>query len=202
MEMEQFLGGYTAPWWNFAKKNRILVQKYNSIDCTDIKGKYDILKELLGSVDEVTVIEPPFRCDDGKKIFLGKNFYANYNLVILDADTVTIGNNVVVGPNVTIITADHPIHPESRTNGHGFPVISAPITIEDDVWIGACSTILKGVTIGHGSIIGANSLVTKDVPPMTIVGGSPAKVIREITDEDRYDWGDAFGKRYVSSENE
>ena len=197
MDDNEFLAGYTAPWWNYAKKNRILLQKYNSMDCTDIKGKHEILKELLGSVDDITVIEPPFRCDDGSKIFLGKNFYANYNLVILDADTITIGDNVVIGPNVTITAADHPIHPASRTAGHGFPIITAPITIEDDVWIGSGATILKGVTVGHGSIIGAHSLVTKDVPPMTIVGGAPAKVIREITDDDIYDWGDRFGKRYT-----
>ncbi len=198
----EFLGGYTPNWWNYAKKNRILIQKYNTMDCTDIRGKYEVLKELLGSVDETTVIEPPFRCDDGSKIFLGKNFYANYNFVVLDSEEVRIGDNVVIGPNVTINAADHPIHPDSRTTGHGFPILSAPVTIESDVWIGSGVTILKGVTIGHGSVIGAHSLVTKDIPPMSIAVGTPARVLREITDEDRYDWGDSFGKRYAPKEEE
>lgn len=182
------LYGYTKDWWEIAKRNRLLVREYNTIDPTDLDGKYRILQELLGSVDRKTVIEPPFYCDDGKNIYLGKNFYANFNLIILDADRITIGDNVVIGPNVTIAAADHPIHPRSRTDGLSFPIVYAPITIGNDVWIGAGVTILKGVKIGDGAVIGAHSLVTKDIPPMVVAAGTPCRVIREITDEDRYDW--------------
>ena len=182
------LYGYTKDWWDIAKRNRLLVREYNTIDPTDLDGKYEILQELLGSVDVKTVIEPPFYCDDGKNIYLGKNFYANFNLIILDADRITIGDNVVIGPNVTIAAADHPIHPNSRTDGHSFPIIYAPITIGNNVWIGTGVTILKGVTIGDGAVIGAHSLVTKDVPPMVVAAGTPCRVIRDITDEDLFDW--------------
>lgn len=182
------LYGYTKDWWEIAKRNRLLVREYNTIDPTDLDRKYKILQELLGSVDIKTVIEPPFYCDDGENIFLGKNFYANFNLIILDAARVTIGDNVVIGPNVTIAAADHPIHPSSRTDGHSFPIIFAPVTIGNDVWIGAGVTILKGVTIGDGAVIGAHSLVTKDIPSMVVAAGTPCRVLREITDEDLYDW--------------
>ena len=184
------LYGYTEDWWEIAKRNRLLVRAYNTIDPTDLDGRQKLLEELLGAVDRKTVIEPPFYCDDGKNIFLGKNFYANFNFIVLDAAKITIGDNVVIGPNVTIAAADHPIHPKSRTDGLSFPITGAPVTIGNDVWIGAGVTILKGVTIGDGSVIGAHSLVTKDVPPMVVAAGTPCRVLREITDEDLYDWNE------------
>lgn len=186
--MEEYLAGYSKDWWEEAKRNRILVREYNTIDPTDLEGKYRILQELLGAVSRVTVIEPPFYCDNGKNIFLGHNFYANYNFVVLDAAKITIGDNAVVGPNVTIVAADHPIHPESRTNGESFPITCAPVEIGDDVWIGAGVTILKGVKIGKGSVIGAHSLVTRDIPPMVVAAGTPCRVLRAITEEDRFSW--------------
>lgn len=186
--MEEYLAGYSKDWWEEAKRNRILVREYNTIDPTDLEGKYRILQELLGAVSRVTVIEPPFFCDNGKSIFLGHNFYANYNFVVLDAAKITIGDNVVVGPNVTIVAADHPIHPESRTNGESFPITCAPVEIGDDVWIGAGVTVLKGVKIGKGSVIGAHSLVTRDIPPMVVAAGTPCRVLRAITEEDRFSW--------------
>jgi len=190
MQKDGFYGGYTPGWFDYALRNRRLVQKYNSLPWEDLKGKYEVLKELLAQCDEKTLIEPPFRCDHGENIYIGKNFYANYNFVVLDSAKITIGNNVVIGPNVTLSAATHPIHPESRTDGeHSFPIMVAPITIEDDVWIGAGVTILAGVTIGRGSVIGAHSLVTKDIPPMTVAVGTPCKVLRAITDADRHEWG-------------
>ncbi len=183
-----FLGGYTPDWWEAARPSRELVDRYNSLPWEDTEGKFKILKKLLGRVDELTVIEPPFRCDDGKRLFLGKNFYANYNLVVLDADDITIGDNVVLGPNVTLCAATHPIHPDSRTTGLSFPIITAPIVIEDDVWLGAGVTVLPGVTIGRGSVVGAHSLVTRDIPPMSVAAGTPCRVIRPINEQDRYCW--------------
>ena len=183
MEKDGFYGGYTPGWFDYALRNRRLVQKYNSLPWEDLKGKYEVLKELLAQCDEKTLIEPPFRCDHGENIYIGKKFYANYNFVVLDSAKITIGDNVVIGPNVTLSAATHPIHPESRTDGeHSFPIMVAPITIEDDVWIGARVTILPGVRVGRGSIIGAGSVVTKDVPPYSIVGGNPARLIRSRKD--------------------
>ena len=185
---KEFLGGYTAGWWNAAKKNRELVRRYNTTDPQQLREKYLLLKELLAQSDEQTLIEPPFYCDDGKNIKVGKNFYANYNLMILDADKVTFGDRVVIGPNVTFCAAAHPIHPESRFHEGAFPVLTAPITVGDDVWIGANVTVLMGVTIGSGSVIGAGSVVTRDVPPGVVAVGSPCRVLREINDQDRHEW--------------
>ena len=124
----------------------------------------------------------PFRCDYGWNIEIGENFFANYNLTILDVGKVTIGNNVMMGPNVSIYAAGHPIHPETRNTGyeHGLP-----ITIGDNVWIGGNVVILPGVTIGNNVVIGAGSVVSKDIPDDVIAVGSPCKVAREITEEDK-----------------
>ena len=188
MEEKRFLGGYKESWFGSVERNRSLVRAYNTIDPLDIKGRYEILKELLGEVHETTVIEPPFYCDDGLMTFIGDNFYANYNLTILDGEKVTIGNNVVIGPNVTISAVAHPVHWKSRTMGSGFPITTAPVTIGDNVWIGAGSIILMGVTIGAGTVIGAGSVVTKDIPANCIAVGSPCKVLRELTDKDMLEW--------------
>ena len=185
---KEFLGGYAKGWWDSAKINRRLVRKYNTLDPEKLWEKYLVLKELLGQADENTLIEPPFHCDDGKNIRVGKNFYANYNLTILDAAPVTFGDRVVIGPNVTFCAASHPIHPESRFREGHHPVFSGPITVGDDVWIGANVTVMMGVTIGSGSVIGAGSVVTKDIPAGVVAAGVPCRVMREITDEDRYSW--------------
>lgn len=185
---KEFLGGYTAGWWEAARKNRRLVRRYNTLDPEDLRGRYLLLCELLGQADEKTLIEPPFYCDNGYNIRVGKNFYANYNLVILDADRVTFGDRVVIGPNVTFCAASHPIHPESRFHEDHYPVLTAPITVGDDVWIGANVTVMMGVTIGSGSVIGAGSVVTKDVPPGSVAVGAPCRVLRQVTDQDRHEW--------------
>lgn len=108
--------------------------------------------------------------------------------MVLDADRVEIGDNVVIGPNVTLCGAAHPIHPVSRTTGNGSPIIKAPIVIQDNVWIGAGTTVLMGVTIGAGSVVGAHSLVTKDIPIGVVAAGTPCKVIRPITEQDMHNW--------------
>lgn len=179
------LGGYGEQWWNTIQKNRGLIWEYNSIIPTNLKRRYEILQELLGQSDQTTIIEPPFRCDNGPNIFLGKKFYANYNLTILDWGKVTIGDQVIVGPNVTIIAAGHYVHPEERYSDDTFPLIPGPVTIGDRVWIGANVVIQMGVTIGYGSVIGAGSVVTKDIPENTVAAGVPCKVLRTIDDSDR-----------------
>lgn len=190
---DMFYGGYVEGWYNYAKPNRLALQRYNSIPWDQLWEKYEILRDLLGCCHEDTLIEPPFRCDNGKNIFIGRKFYANYNFTVLDTDTVTIGERVCLGPNVTLCTASHPLHPESRAGKDGFRPLKAPIVIEDDVWIGGNVMVLPGVTIGRGAVIGAGSIVNKDIPPMTVAVGNPCKVLREITDADRFDW-DSYNK--------
>lgn len=141
-----------------------------------------LLKELFGKTGEQIFLELPFRCDFGSHIEVGENFIANYNLTILDVARVKIGRNVMIAPNVSIYTAGHPLHPDSRNSGYEYGI---PITIGDNVWIGGSSVILPGVTIGSNVVIGAGSVVTKDIPDNRVVAGNPCRVIREITEDDR-----------------
>lgn len=141
-----------------------------------------LLKELLGKTGDSLWVEPPFHCDYGWNIEVGENFFANYNLTILDVGKVTIGKNVMIAPNVSIYTAGHPVHPDSRNSGYEYGI---PITIGDNVWIGGSVVILPGVTIGNNAVIGAGSVVTKDIPDNAIAAGSPCKVIRTVTEADR-----------------
>ena len=143
-----------------------------------------ICHEIFGSFGKSTVL-PPFRCDYGDNIFVGNGSFINFNVSMIDLGKIKIGNRVLIGPGTGIFTAVHPIDPEIRSTGIEKGV---PITIEDDVWIGGNVTILPGVTIGEGSIIGAGSVVTKDIPKMSIALGNPAKVVREITEEDKKYW--------------
>ena len=141
-----------------------------------------LLKELLGKTGDSLWVEPPFHCDYGWNIEVGENFFANYNLTILDVGKVTIGKNVMIAPNVSIYTAGHPVHPDSRNSGYEYGI---PITIGDNVWIGGSVVILPGVTIGNNAVIGAGSVVTKGIPDNAIAAGSPCKVIRTVTEADR-----------------
>lgn len=141
-----------------------------------------LLKELFGKTGEQIFLELPFRCDFGSHIEVGENFIANYNLTILDVAQVKIGCNVMIAPNVSIYTAGHPLHPDSRNSGYEYGI---PITIGDNVWIGGSSVILPGVTIGSNVVIGAGSVVTKDIPDNRVAAGNPCRVIREITEDDR-----------------
>ncbi len=140
------------------------------------------LKKIFGKTGETVYIEAPFHCDYGWNIELGENFYANYNLTILDVGKVTIGENAVCAPNVSIFTAGHPIHPDSRNSGYEYGI---PVTIGDNVWIGGNTVVMPGVTIGSNCVIGAGSVVTKDIPDWSVAVGNPCKVIRKISEEDR-----------------
>jgi len=141
-----------------------------------------LLEELLGKTGKNSMIEPPFHCDYGWNIEVGENFFANYNLTILDVGKVIIGDNVQIAPNVSIYTAGHPIHPDSRNSGYEYGI---PITIGNSVWIGGNAVILPGVTIGDNAVIGAGSVVTRSIPANVIAAGNPCRVIREITESDR-----------------
>lgn len=165
-----------------AIKNNALVQceKYNSIHPLDKEKRFLQLKEMLGQVDDTVTIEKNFYCDNGKNIFLGKNFLANYNVTILDVNVVHIGDNVMIGPHTLITTVGHPISPKGRRKHLG---VTGPINIGDDVWIGGNVTILPGVTIGNNVVIGAGSVVNKDIPDNSLAVGVPARVIKEIEND-------------------
>ncbi len=141
-----------------------------------------LLKDLFGKTGEKLWLEPPFHCDYGYNIEVGENFFANYNLTVLDVGKVTIGDNVQIAPNVSIYAAGHPIHPASRNSGYEW---GAPVTIGSNVWIGGSVVILPGVTIGDNAVIGAGSVVTKDIPPDCIAAGNPCRVLRPVTEADR-----------------
>ena len=163
------------------KRARILTQKLNTMDRSDFKGLGDVVKELLGQ-SEGAWINPPFYCDYGFNIEVGKNFFANYNCTMLDVAKITIGENCFIASNVAIYTAGHPIHPDSRNSMYEYGI---PVTIGDNVWIGGNTVICPGVTIGSNCVVGAGSVVTKDIPDWSVAAGNPCRVIRKITDEDK-----------------
>ena len=150
---------------------------YNNIDVCDRQAKYDFLKEMLGSIGENSGIEQGFYFDNGKNIFIGDNFIANYQVTILDVKEVYIGDNVMIGPKTTITTVGHPINPNRRRQRLGQ---ASEIKIGNDVWIGANVCVLPGVTIGNNVIIGAGAVVNRDIPDNSMAVGVPAKVIKEI----------------------
>lgn len=168
-----------------SNKAKALTRKYNSTTETELDLRKGILNDLFGSVGEHIHIEPPFRCDYGKNIYIGKNFYANFDCIILDVCDVKIGNNVKFGSRVNIYAATHPVDPGVRITGLEY---GKPVVIEDDVWIGGNVVINPGVTIGEGSVVGSGSVVTKSIPKYTIAVGNPCKVLRSITIEDKEYW--------------
>ena len=156
---------------------KVKCQQYNNLLPTDFAARNTMLQQMLGQADADTFINQPFFCDYGKHIRVGKHFFANFGLTILDEAFVTFGDDCFVGPNVNIYTACHSIHPEQRNTRREW---AAPVTIGHNVWIGGNVTILPGVTIGNNCTIGAGSVVTRDVPDNTVVAGNPAKVIKSI----------------------
>lgn len=160
-----------------------MIFDFNSLRPNQIDERNEILKRLLGKTKDKYFIEPPFRCDYGYNIEIGENFYSNYNLIILDCAAVKIGDNVLIGPNVSIYTAGHPIHYEIRNQEYEY---AFPVIIGDNVWIGGNVVINPGVSIGENSVIGSGSVVTKDIPKNVIAIGNPCKVLRVITDDDRH----------------
>lgn len=158
------------------------IYEFNRLSPEDDAGRAELLRRLLGKTGCNIYIEPPFHCDYGWNIEVGENFYANYNLTVLDVGKVTIGENVFLAPNVSLYTAGHPLHPDSRNSGYEYGI---PITIGDNVWIGGNAIVLPGVTIGNNSVIGAGSIVSRDIPEWVVAAGNPCRVIRPITEEDR-----------------
>ncbi|SDI00605.1 galactoside O-acetyltransferase/maltose O-acetyltransferase [Pseudobutyrivibrio sp. 49] len=163
-------------------ENKKKIYKYNNLEPDKQEEKDKLIKAILGKTGESINIETPFHCDYGYNIEVGENFFANYNLVILDVGKVKIGDNAQIAPNVAIYTAGHPIHPDSRNSGYEYGI---DITIGDNVWIGGNTCIMPGVTIGNNVVIGGGSVVNKDLPDNVIAVGNPCKVVRKITEADR-----------------
>lgn len=157
--------------------------RYNQLHPNDREAQKKMLSDILGKMGEPVMITPPFWCDYGYHISVGDYFYSNHNLIITDGADVTFGSHVFIAPNCCFTTAEHAIDPEQRRAGIE---IAKPITVGDNVWIGAGSTILAGVTIGDNTVIGAGSVVTKSIPANVVAVGVPCRVLREITEEDRY----------------
>ena len=160
---------------------RRILQRLNFMDRADFEGISAVVKELLGK-SENAFINPPFYCDYGTHIEVGKSFFANYNCCIIDVAKVTIGDYCQMAPNVAIYTAGHPIHPDSRNSAYEY---GKAVTIGDNVWIGGNSVVCPGVTIGSNVVIGAGSVVTRDIPDWSVAVGNPCRVIRKITEADR-----------------
>lgn len=163
------------------KRTRKILHRLNTVDPSEFDEIGRLVKELFGKSDKAFV-NPPFYCDYGFHIETGKNFFANYNCTIIDVARVTIGDNCQFAPNVSIYTAGHPVHPDSRNSLYEYGI---GVSIGDNVWIGGSTVILPGVHIGSNTVIGAGSVVTKDIPDWVIAAGNPCKVIREITEDDR-----------------
>ena len=159
-----------------------LCAEYNRLMPSQSEERKALLKKILGKTGENFWIEQSFWCDYGYNIEIGDNFFANVNLVILDGAKVRIGNNAFIAPNVGIYTAGHPFDVKQRNEGLEY---AFPVTIGDNVWIGAQACILPGVTIGDNTVIAGGSVVTKDIPANVIAAGNPCRVIREITEADR-----------------
>ena len=158
-------------------KCKLLCQEYNNIQYDDIEKREKILKQILGKTKEKFFIEQPFICDYGYNIEIGENFYSNHNLVILDCAKVKFGDNVFIGPNCGIYTAEHPVDAETRNKGFEY---AKPITIGNNVWIGGGVHIVAGVTVGNNVVIAAGAVVTKDVSDNCVIAGVPAKKIKTL----------------------
>ncbi|PAE23259.1 sugar O-acetyltransferase [Bacillus sp. 7894-2] len=153
------------------------VRMYNQTLETEGEKRTKLLKELLGSTGENVYMEPNIRFDYGYNTHVGENFFANFDCTILDVCEVRFGDSCMLAPGVHIYTATHPLHPSERNSGREY---AKPITIGNNVWIGGSAVINPGVTIGDNAVIASGAVVTKDVPENVVVGGNPAKIIRQI----------------------
>ncbi|WP_238536991.1 sugar O-acetyltransferase [Caulobacter sp. AP07] len=152
----------------------------NRLAYDDLDQIRAVFSHLIGQeLDDGFSLIPPFYTTGGENIRVGRNVFINQNCTLYDLGGIDIGDDVMIGPNVSLITSGHPIEPSQRRAG----VTAAPIVIDRNVWIGAGATVIGGVTVGENSVVAAGSVVTKDVPPNTLVGGNPAKIIRSIADE-------------------
>lgn len=183
---------------NGSARGKKLAQEINNLPIDNREEIVRLEKELFGRTGEHIYVNPPLYVDYGRHIFMGENVYCNMDCLFLDVNTITIGNNVMFGPRVSLYTAGHPIDAEVRISDLEFGL---PIVIEDNVWVGGSATILPGVTVGKNSIVASGAIVTKDVPANCIVGGNPARVLREITQQDKEYWQEKQREYFIKKEN-
>ena len=177
-----------------------LLYDFNNSRPSEVERRAEIIKKVFAEVGEHCYIEPPFYANWGCNMHVGKHFYANFSLTVVDDADIYIGDNVMIAPNVTIATGTHPISPELRERAYQY---NLPVHIGNRVWIGAGSIILPGVTIGDNTVIGAGSVVTKDIPSNVVAVGNPCRVLREIGERD-YEYyyrdrriGFEVGRKYI-----
>ena len=159
------------------RKTQDLCYDYNNLRPSNIEKRKELIKKILGNTKENYLIEQPFWCDYGYNIEIGENFYSNHNLTILEGNKVKFGDNVFIAPNCSFYTAGHPIDAETRNKGLEY---AKPITVGNNVWIGGNVCVLPGVTIGDNVVIGAGSVVNKDIPSNSVAVGNPCRVIKNI----------------------
>ena len=177
-----FKGSYNPAYEKEIEKGKDKCYRYNLLHPNDRAAQRALLGELFGKTGEEITVMPPFWCDYGYNIEVGERFYANHNTVIQDGAKVIFGNDVFIGPNCCFTTAEHALDPEMRREG---VEIAKPITIGNNVWIGAGSVILAGASVGDNSVIGAGSVVKKPIPSGVVAVGVPCRPIRKITEQDR-----------------
>ena len=160
-----------------SRRAQALTHELNHADPNDHGRRRELLSDLLGAFGEDSELRPPFRCDYGAHTFVGARTFANWGLVSLDVATVTIGDDVQIGPNVQLLTATHPLEPGPRRDKWE---AAEPIVIGDTVWLGGGVIVCPGVSIGADTVVGAGSVVTRDLPPGVVAVGSPARVVRSL----------------------
>lgn len=154
-----------------------LLERFNTTEATQEAERTDLLKELCGYFGKAAVVKPTMRCDYGYNISIGARTFINYDCVLLDCNTITIGEEVQIAPGVQIYTATHPLDAAARRTGAEYAL---PVRIEDGVWLGGGSIVCPGVTIGCNTVVGAGSVVTKDLSPNVLAVGNPARIIRSL----------------------
>lgn len=189
-EKEKMLAGrlyisYGKELFGERQKVKRVYDKVNNDWHLTIEEKQTLIKSIIGSYGDNFYMEAPVRFDYGYNLHVGKNFYANFDCIFLDGNRIEMGDNVMLGPRVSLYTASHPIDKDVRSALYEF---SKPIKIGNDVWIGGGTTVNPGVTIGSNVVIGSGSVVTKDIPSNVVAAGNPCKVIRTITNSDKKKW--------------
>ena len=182
MQAHQIYNDFDADLFNRRVAAKKLFREFNRTEDEETERRQEIMRKLFKKVGERVWMEPDFMCEFGKNITIGSDVYINFGCTLLDCGQITIGDHTLLGPHVSMYSANHSLDAAERIAG---ALIPEPITIGNRVWIGGGSTILSGVTIGDDAVIGAGSVVTRDIPPGVVAAGNPCRVLRKITEEDK-----------------